>query len=42
MVSDIGPWNDYEIIQPVGIKRKHEHVDGNGEEEVEEKKNSEV
>jgi len=25
MYSNIGPWNDYEVVTPVGIKRKHHH-----------------
>lgn len=25
MFSNVGPWNDYEVTYPVGIRRKHEH-----------------
>ncbi len=38
MISDIGPWNDYEMVQPIGIKRKHDH---HHDDEEEEKKRSE-
>lgn len=41
MFSDRGPWNDYVMIQPCGIKRRAEIMDGNEGEEEEEKKQHE-
>lgn len=28
MFSSLGPWNDYEIVKPVGIKKKQIEGDG--------------
>jgi len=36
MYSNLGPWNDYEVVEPVGIRRKHQHAITN-EGEVTEK-----
>lgn len=33
MNSDAGPWNDYEVTHPVGIRRKHAIENGTDKEE---------
>ena len=42
MYSNAGPWNDYELVKPLGIKKKgaiESEPQANGQEE--EKKNEE-
>lgn len=37
MKGNQGPWNDYELVEPVGIKRKHASEKKDREEEEEKK-----